>query len=127
MEDKPVSETETGRDTDASIKKITVILADDHFVVRQELRAFLPTRPQIEIAGEAASGAEAVALCQEYAPDVALIDLMMPGIGGCEAARQIKPVSPRTQIIILTSSPVVAISRSDNRGHVTLERSSREK
>src|SRR5215471_574236 len=101
MEDKLVSETGTDRDTAAPINNITVILADDHFVVRQECSQFLAKQPQIEIAGEAASGAEAAALSQEFVPDVALIDLMMPGIGACEAARQVKPVSPRTQIIIL--------------------------
>jgi two-component system, NarL family, response regulator LiaR len=90
-------------DTIATGEKITVVMADDHLVVRQGLRALLEIQPEIEIVGEAAIGEEAVKLCQEYAPDVVLMDLMMPGIGGVEATRQIKQVSPRTQIIILTS------------------------
>ncbi len=84
-------------------EKITVLLTDDHLVVRQGLRAFLETQPDLEIVGEAASGEEAIALSQEHAPDVALMDLLMPGIGGIAATRQIKQISPRTQIIILTS------------------------
>src|SRR5262249_5386733 len=103
MRDKPESETRAGRDIDSSVDKITMILADDHLVVRHGARAFLETQPEFEIVGEASSGEEAVALCRDHAPDVALIDLIMPGIGGVEATRQIKQVSPRTQIIILTS------------------------
>ena len=94
---------QTDRDQDTALEKITVLTADDHLVVRQGLRAFLETQPDFEIVGEASSGEEAVTLCQNYAPDVALLDLLMPGIGGIEATRQIKQVSPRTQIIILTS------------------------
>ena len=84
-------------------EKISVLLADDHLVVRQGLRAFLETQPDLEIVGEASSGEEAVALCREHAPDVALMDLLMPGVGGIEATRQLKQISPRTQIVILTS------------------------
>ncbi len=124
MDDKPISETDVDRDTGTSIEKIRVIMANDHLVVRQGLPAFLATQPEFKIVVEASSGEEAVALCQECAPDVASMDLMMPGIGAGEAVRQIKPVSPRTQIIILTSPPVVAISRPDHREHVTLKRPS---
>jgi two-component system, NarL family, response regulator LiaR len=82
---------------------ITVIIADDHIVVRHGVRAFLATQPDIVVAGEAANGEEAVALCGEHAPDVALLDLVMPGMDGIDATRQIKRVSPRTQVVILTS------------------------
>ncbi len=84
-------------------EKITLLITDDHLVVRQGLRAFLETQPDLEIVGEAVSGEEAIALGQEHAPDVALMDLLMPGIGGIEATRQLKQLSPRTQVIILTS------------------------
>lgn len=82
---------------------ITALLADDHTIVRQGVRALLETQADIQIVGEASSGAEAVDLCIETAPDVVLMDLLMPGMNGVEATRQIKQVSPRTQVIVLTS------------------------
>lgn len=82
---------------------ITVLLVDDHRVVRQGVRAFLDAQPDIEVVGEAASGEEAVEAAKESAPDVVLMDLIMPGMDGVEATRQVKEVSPRTQIIVLTS------------------------
>lgn len=89
--------------SETNTEKITLLITDDHLIVRQGLRAFLETLPDLEIVGEAATGEEAIALVQEHAPDVALMDLLMPGIGGIEATRQLKQISPRTQIIILTS------------------------
>jgi two-component system, NarL family, response regulator LiaR len=82
---------------------ITVVLVDDHSIVRQGVRALLETQADISIVGEASSGDEAVRLCAEQAPDVVLMDLVMPGMNGVEATRQIKQVSPRTQVIVLTS------------------------
>lgn len=82
---------------------ITVILVDDHQIVRQGVRALLETQPDITIAGEASSGEEGVRLCADQAPDVVLMDLVMPGMNGVEATRQIKQQSPRTQVIVLTS------------------------
>lgn len=82
---------------------ITTLLVDDHSVVRQGVRVFLETQSDILIVGEAASGEAAVELCSEHAPDVVLMDLLMQGMDGVEATRRIKQVSPRTQIIILTS------------------------
>lgn len=82
---------------------ITIIIVDDHAVVRQGVRALLETQTDIQIAGEAASGEEAVALCAEHAPDVVLMDLLMPGMSGVEAARRLKEISPRTQVVVLTS------------------------
>ena len=82
---------------------ITALLADDHAIVRQGVRALLETQPDIQVVGEASSGAEAVELCVEHAPDVVLMDLLMPGMTGVEATRQIKLVSPRTQVLVLTS------------------------
>jgi two-component system, NarL family, response regulator LiaR len=82
---------------------VTVVIVDDHFVVREGVRALLETQPDISIVGEAASGVEAVRLCADYAPDVVLMDLLMPGLNGVEATRQIKQISPRSQVIVLTS------------------------
>jgi NarL family two-component system response regulator LiaR len=86
-----------------SADPITVVVVDDHAVVRQGIRAFLATKDDIAIVGEAGNGADAVAVAREQAPDVVLLDLVMPGTDGVEAARLIKQVSPRTQIVILTS------------------------
>lgn len=83
---------------------ITVLIVDDHQVVRQGVRAFLETQPDIEVVAEAGSGAEAVRLADQFVPDVILMDLVMPGgVDGVEATRQVKNTSPRTQIVVLTS------------------------
>ena len=84
-------------------EQITLLVVDDHLLVRQGILAFLEVQPDLVVLGEASSGDEAVRKAAELAPDVVLMDLMMPGIGGVEATRQVKQVSPRTQIIVLTS------------------------
>jgi NarL family two-component system response regulator LiaR len=84
-------------------KPITVLLVDDHEVVRQGLRAFLEAHPDFAVVGEAESGAAAIKMAQELIPDVVLMDLVMPGMDGVEATRQLKDTSPRTQIVVLTS------------------------
>jgi NarL family two-component system response regulator LiaR len=84
-------------------EKITVLLVDDHKMVRQGVRAFLQAQSDIEVVGEADSGETAVTLAAEHAPDVVLMDLVMPGMDGVTATRQVKAQSPRTQIIMLTS------------------------
>ena len=84
-------------------ERITVLIVDDHSVVRQGVRAFLETQADLRIVGEADSGEEAVRQAQELIPDVVLMDLVLPGISGVEATRQIKRLSPRTQVIVLTS------------------------
>ena len=83
---------------------ITILLVDDHEVVRQGVRAFLDTQTDLSVVGEADSGEEAVRLAEQLIPDVILMDLVMPGkIDGVEATRQVKNSSPRTQIVVLTS------------------------
>lgn len=84
-------------------EKITLILADDHEMVRKGLIAFLATAKDIEVLAAAASGAEAVAAAGKHAPDVVLLDLLMPDQPAVETVRQIKRVSPRSQIIVVTS------------------------
>lgn len=82
---------------------ITVLLVDDHAMVRQGVRAFLETQPDITVVAEAASGEEAVREAAEHAPDVTLMDLIMPGTDGVEATRRLKDRSPRTRVVVLTS------------------------
>ncbi len=82
---------------------ITVLLVDDHNVVRLGLRAYFNTLRDIQVIGEASTGEEAVQFVTIHAPDVVLMDLMMPGMDGVEATRQVKKASPRTQVIVLTS------------------------
>jgi NarL family two-component system response regulator LiaR len=82
---------------------ITVLLVDDHEVVRQGLRAYLDALPDFAVVAEAESGEAAVRLASEHIPDVMLMDLVMPGMDGVEATRQVKTASPRTQIVVLTS------------------------
>jgi two-component system, NarL family, response regulator LiaR len=83
--------------------KISILITDDHALVRQGIRAFLELQADLAVIGEADSGEDAVLKAAELVPDVALMDLVMPGIGGVEATRQVKRVSPHTQIIVLTS------------------------
>jgi len=84
-------------------KPVSVIIVDDHEVVRQGVRAYLGAQAEFEVLGEADSGVAAVALAEEHVPDVVLMDLIMPGMDGVEATRKVKNVSPRTQIVVLTS------------------------
>ncbi len=83
---------------------LTVLITDDHTLVRQGIRALLAAQPDIEVVGEAATGEAAVELARQHAPDVALVDVLMPGMGGIETTRRLKEASPRTQVLILTSS-----------------------
>jgi NarL family two-component system response regulator LiaR len=82
---------------------ITIIIADDHEVVRNGVRSYLETVPDFDVVGEAASGEEAIALVSELIPDVVLMDLIMPGLDGVETTRRIKKISPRTHVVVLTS------------------------
>ena len=82
---------------------ISVLLVDDHQVVRMGIKAYFDTLPDIHVVGEAGSGNEAMELAAQYAPDVVLMDLIMPGMDGIEATRAVKRASPRTQVIVLTS------------------------
>ncbi|MFB4278741.1 MULTISPECIES: response regulator [unclassified Nonomuraea] len=81
---------------------IRVVIADDHLVVRTGFAELLDTQPDFEVAGTAADGAEAVRVCREVSPDVVLMDVRMPGMGGIEATRLLAgPEGPR--VLILTT------------------------
>jgi len=82
---------------------ITVMIVDDHEMVRHGAAGYLAVQPDIHVVAEAESGAQAVKLVQEHIPDVVLMDLVMGEMDGVEATRKIKDLSPRTQVIVLTS------------------------
>ena len=85
------------------MKSISILLVDDHNVVRQGLRALLSAEPDIDIVGEAATGWQALRLAKELHPEIVIMDLAMPGLNGLEATRQILSVLPQTKILVLTS------------------------
>ena len=83
--------------------KIKVLIVDDHAMVRLGLINFLETEEQIEVVGEAANGKEAILLCAQTSPDVVLMDLVMEGMGGIEATKEITKRFPNIKVIVLTS------------------------
>src|SRR2546423_12693831 len=84
-------------------KKINVLLADDHTVVRQGLRALLEAEADIRVVGEAENGRQAVMLTKKLLPDVIVLDVAMPLLNGLEATRQITRDVPATKVLILSS------------------------
>src|SRR5438105_9272361 len=85
------------------MEKIRVVLADDHTVVRQGLRALLAAEGDIEVVGEAENGRQAIQLVKKLLPDVAVVDIAMPQLNGLEATRQITRMVPSTKVLILSS------------------------
>ncbi len=83
--------------------KIKVLLVDDHTVVRQGLRALLAAEQDIEVAGEAENGRQAVQLARDLSPDVVVMDIAMPVLNGLEATRQILRAAPGTKVLVLSS------------------------
>jgi NarL family two-component system response regulator LiaR len=82
---------------------IRVLIVDDHAMVRRGLAAFLKAKSDLLLVGEASNGGEAIARCEQLQPDVVLMDLMMPGMGGAEATRAIHDRWPNVRVIALTS------------------------
>jgi len=82
---------------------ISILIVDDHAVVRRGARAYLEAQPDFTVVGDVGSGGEAVLLAADLAPDVVLMDLVMPGMDGVEATRLLKQKSPCSQVIVLTS------------------------
>ena len=84
-------------------KPIRILITDDHAIVREGQRALIETEPDMELAGEAADGLEAVELARALQPDVILLDLVMPRMGGVEAIQAIKAQDAEARILVLTS------------------------
>jgi DNA-binding NarL/FixJ family response regulator len=81
---------------------INVVLADDHTIVRDGLRALLEADPAIQVVGDAADGRQVIDQVEEHRPDVVLMDISMPGLNGIEATRKIREIEPRVRVIILS-------------------------
>src|SRR6185369_8823368 len=94
------------------MEKIRVLIADDHAVLRAGLRLLINTQPDMTVVAEAGEGAEAVRLASETKPDVAVMDITMPVMGGIEAIEQVRKVVPQTQILVLTMHDDTAYLRS---------------
>jgi len=86
------------------MKPLTILLADDHTVLREGLRAFLKTVEEFEVVGEATTGREAVELARTLRPDVVVMDVAMPKLNGCEATRQIVLDNPAAKVLVLSAS-----------------------
>ena len=82
---------------------VRILIADDHSVVRKGLRALLDSRRGWKVCAEVANGREAIAKAKTLKPDVAILDIGMPGLGGVEATRQIRKASPNTEVLILSA------------------------
>lgn len=83
--------------------RTSILIADDHEVVRNGIRSYLETISDFQVVGEASSGEETLGLVTELIPDIVLLDLIMPGMDGIETTRRVKQISPRTQVVVLTS------------------------
>lgn len=81
---------------------ITILLADDHQVLREALRLLLDMQPDFQVVAEAGEGPEALALTEKHKPDILIVDILMPGLSGLEVARRTKRVSPATKVIVLS-------------------------
>ena len=81
---------------------IRIVLADDHTLVRAGIRALLESLPDVEIVAEADDGRQAVELVEKHGPDIAILDIGMPGLNGIEAARRIAATSKRTRVVMLS-------------------------
>jgi len=104
------------------VKKIRILLADDHVMVRQGFRMILAAQPDMEIVGEAGNGREALELAEKLQPDVVVMDVAMPELNGIEATRRLAASSPRTRVLALSmykdSVYVREILRAGARGYL---------
>lgn len=105
-----------------AMEMLTVLIVDDHPVFRKGLRALLAAMPEVELVGEATNGIDAIRLAEQLQPDVALMDLHMPGGGGLAAIRQIVQTSPHIRILVVTmfedDDSVFAAMRAGARGYI---------
>lgn len=98
------SNDKSKRESGAPPSPVRILLADDHEVVRQGLRALIEKRPEWQVCGEAADGRTAVALAEKERPHIAVIDFGMPELNGLEATRQIKKALPECEVLIFTGT-----------------------
>lgn len=84
------------------MKPITIVLSDDHNIVRQGLKSLLENQEDFSVVGEAGDGLEAVKVVKNLKPDILVVDLMMPSLNGLEVTRQVGKLSPNTRAIILS-------------------------
>lgn len=107
-----------------------IILADDHQVLREALRMLLETQPDFHVIAETGDGLNAAKLVERHKPDVLIVDMMMPGLSGLEAARRTKRISPATKVIVLSmydaESYVVESLKAGVVGYVLKKSSSQE-
>ena len=108
----------------------TIVLADDHHIVRCGLRALLEVEPDFKVVGEAGDGLEAAELVERLQPDALVLDLMMPGLNGLEVTRQVGRRSPRTRVVILSmygnEAYVVEALKAGAKAYVLKESTSEE-
>ena len=104
------------------MEPLRVLIADDHPLFRDGMRSLLSTQPDIEVAGEATTGEEAIRLADELEPDVVLMDIKMPGTGGIEATRRILDDNPRIRVLVVTmfedDATIFTAMRAGARGYV---------
>jgi DNA-binding NarL/FixJ family response regulator len=84
------------------MNQIRVLIVDDHALLREGIRSLLTQYPDIEVVGEASNGKEAINQVMKLAPDIVLMDIAMPGLGGLEATLELQKISPKAKIIVLT-------------------------
>ena len=109
-------------DTREGVEPLRVLIADDHPLFRDGLRTLLASAPDAELVGEATTGEEAVSLTAELQPDVVVMDLQMPGMGGVEATRRVVSGSPHVRVLVVTmfddDATVFSAMRAGARGYV---------
>ncbi|HNM78028.1 MAG TPA: response regulator transcription factor, partial [Tepidiformaceae bacterium] len=93
-----IANTQNGRSQSA----IRILLVDDHAVIRQALRMLLENQAELEVVGDVENGREAVQAVEKLQPDVVLMDVVMPGLNGLEATRQIRRSCPATRVVMLS-------------------------
>lgn len=108
----------------------SIVLADDHNVVRKGLRALLEAEPGLQVIGETADGLETIRMVESLRPDVLVVDLMMGGMNGLEVTRQVRKHSPKTAVVILSmygvDSHVVEALRGGAKAYVLKEATTEE-
>lgn len=108
--------------TRAGGQRIRILIVDDHAILRQALRHLLETHTDVEVVGDASNGREAVSAAEQLMPDVVLMDMIMPGLNGLEATRQIRKRVPKSRVLILTGymedEQIISALRAGASGYV---------